>query len=814
MKSFKNFITEQDISKSDMKKLQRAAASKSPEQTKRILDSLESAQERASRRTRTVPSAKSSSTVEQTPLNRYIRGEAESGRRVSQELRDAAGVRDAARRGDIKPVQAGESKPTAGQGQVNRTRARGQAAAAGVDVTPEPSKRAPRNIPLGDTTKGGPVKTMRLGDPGAPSKDAARTLQRMTTASPEQTRALQDKLVKADTPKKPEPIKQSEVSKRARTFRQSFGTPTGANPFTGKATYKPLDALTKLPTSRTGKTPTPQAYGKVQVGDLDTKRLIRTQGPQGTPTPRGVENFLLNRETKGALGGRNARSISPQQGKAALERVKGLMTDPKEVSRVAAQIKQEVGGRRAQLQSPPTAPSRSTAAATGSGTAVQRVRVKVDPPTTPKRPQLPAAPATTKSSAITKPAPAPTVTKVKQALKLNIAPQPQAPEPSFKVPGTTKVKTPPQLPPVGSTTKPEPVKQSDVSRRAQTYRTQVNTPEPSRVASTAGQNLEFKKTKTGSFSYKPQSASTSQAQAPTPEWSRSTRAPLPEPAAPTRRRASGDAGPSSKLSSAPKPPVTNKTPVVNRKNILPDLGSRSTTVRRGQSTTLKPRSATAPKQSGGRGVGALFNLGYGGFEGYTAYKQAIEAGKSRDVALQRGLARGGGTSAGSALGGAIGKRIGGALGSRIRLRPAGEFVGDALGSIAGAMVGGDAATAVMGADKKDKDWMRWANRKVQTGVSAQDARSKTGTTSVIRDASGKERVGYLAYKDGKPVYKTANDPSSLKYTSSNPLERIGRTVASGPYGPVSDWLKARYAASDDAVRRAKVAAQKARAGNK
>ena len=77
MKSFKNFITEQEISKGDMKKLQRAAAAKTPEQAQRILGNLESAQERASRTTRTVPSAKSPSTVEQTPLNRYIRGEAE-----------------------------------------------------------------------------------------------------------------------------------------------------------------------------------------------------------------------------------------------------------------------------------------------------------------------------------------------------------------------------------------------------------------------------------------------------------------------------------------------------------------------------------------------------------------------------------------------------------------------------------------------------------------------------------------------------------------------------------------------------------------
>ena len=123
MKSFKNFITEEEISKSDMKRLQRAAAAKSPEQTKRILDSLESAQERASRRTRTVPSAKSSSTVDQTPINQYIRGQQEKGIRVSQELTDTAGVRDAARRGEIKPVKAGETKPASGA--TNRARARG-----------------------------------------------------------------------------------------------------------------------------------------------------------------------------------------------------------------------------------------------------------------------------------------------------------------------------------------------------------------------------------------------------------------------------------------------------------------------------------------------------------------------------------------------------------------------------------------------------------------------------------------------------------------------------------------------------------------
>ena len=681
--------------------------------------------------------------------------------------------------------------------------------------------KPPQRRPLADTTKGGPVTTMRLGDPGAPSKEAARTLQRMKDADPTTAARLQANLRASDTRPKPEPkpaapkpetIKQSDVSQRAARFRQSFGTPTGADPKTGRPTYKPLDSLTNLPKGRGGTAPSPEQYAKVQVGDLDTKRLVRTQGPQGTPTKRGVENFLLNRETKGALGGRNARRVSPEQGKAALERVKGFMADPKEVSKVAAQIKQEVGGRRAQLENPPARPSRSSAASTASTTAVRRVRVQdltpqpsapAPRPTTSRAPQLPAA---TKQPAAT-----PTVTKVKQALNLSIAKQPPAPEPSFKVSGTTKQTTAPQLPSAGSTARPEPVKQSTVSQRAQTYRAQVNPPEPPRAPSTAGQNLEFGKTKSGSFTYKPSTPSTATAQQVPPKME-----PLPEPAAPTRRRASGDAGPSSKLSSAPRPPATSTTPQTasrRRQNILPDLGRGSTTIRSGQSTTLKPRPATPTKQSD-RGLGAVGNLAYGGFQGYDAYQKAIAAGKSQDVAIKRGLARGGGTSAGAAIGGKIGKSVGGALASRIGLRPAGSFVGDLVGSTIGGMVGGDAATAAMGIDKKDRDWMRWANRKVQTGIPAQSAQSRTGSTSVIRDRSGKERVGYLAYKDGNQVFKTANDPSSLKYTSSNPLERIGRTIASGGYGPVSDWLKSRYTASDDATRRAKVAAQKARAGNK
>lgn len=732
-------------------------------------------------------------TVEQTPLNKYIRGEAEQGRRVSQELGDAAGVRDAARRGEIKPVQAGESKPTAPQGRVNKVRLKGDLAAAGVDTSPNPSQRSPRNVRLADTTKGGPVKTMRLGDPGAPSKDAARTLQRMTTASPEQTRALQDKLVKADTPKKPEPIKQAEVSKRAARFRQSFGTPTGANPRTGAPTYRPLDAMTDLPKGRGGRAPSPEQYGRAKVGDLDAKRILRTMGPKGEPTTRGVQNFALNRETQGRFSPstRRGRTLSPADSKSAMDKVDRIMSDPNRVADIKGRIRQEVGGRRAQTTSPNPVPSRSTSASAASTRVIKRVQVKVEPPQTLRRAALPPASSSAPSTPpvrTTAPTVAPTKTKVElPKLKLTTAQsrpaQPKAPAPSFSVPGTTRQTKAPQLPPVGNTSVPAQPKSPPVK---------TNTP---------GQNLEFDKTKTGSFTYKPstkQVSTTTQQVAPKAQ-------PLPEPADPTRRRASGDAGPSSRISTGPKPidPANPKT----RSNIAPNLGNRSTTIRK-DSVTYRPPSKDKINTNPGW-QSNVFSLGYGVYTGLDAYKRAKERGQNDAYAFKKGAAVGGGQAGGAILGAKVGRVIGSRFGKF------GANVGEFGGAYVGSMLGGDTGKAIMGASSSDKEWMKWANRSVQSGTPAQSATSRTGSRAVVRDRSGKERVGYLAYKDGKPVYKHGNDPSSLQYTSSNPLERIGRTLGSSdqriPY--VSDWIKGYYNRKDEATRKRDVTAQKSRAGN-
>ena len=141
---------------------------------------------------------------------------------------------------------------------------------------------------------------------------------------------------------------------------------------------------------------------------------------------------------------------------------------------------------------------------------------------------------------------------------------------------------------------------------------------------------------------------------------------------------------------------------------------------------------------------------------------------------------------------------GGALGA------AGGSVAGPVGTIAGGAGGAMAADAafdvVAGANAKTRAAMAKANRERQAGkqivgsggnttfdtkrntITTGGKTAKLAKTSVVTDpTTGKKEVGYLAYKDGKAVYKRGQDPSSLAKTSSNPLERIGRSLFPGAY---------------------------------
>jgi hypothetical protein len=176
----------------------------------------------------------------------------------------------------------------------------------------------------------------------------------------------------------------------------------------------------------------------------------------------------------------------------------------------------------------------------------------------------------------------------------------------------------------------------------------------------------------------------------------------------------------------------------------------------------------------------------------TALSTADE--RSKGSGWARSLAKGATVAAGGLLGGTAGA-IGG-----------GGVLSAATGT-AGALAGGSAAEKAFdvaaGANAKQRKQIATANRKSQsggaikgiggptsfdtkkntitTGTKAQRTTAQLGKTSVVTNPkTGKQEVGNLAYKNGQAVYKRS-DTKSLAQTSSNPLERIGRTMFAGAY---------------------------------
>ena len=260
----------------------------------------------------------------------------------------------------------------------------------------------------------------------------------------------------------------------------------------------------------------------------------------------------------------------------------------------------------------------------------------------------------------------------------------------------------------------------------------------------------------------------------------------------------------------PKPLAPKKSQVV--KNVEKSLSGAK---------QAYPKDSTAARKlvgfkQGGRLLGRALGPAMTAWDAYDSYKAERERGQTKERATKSAIATAGGGALGAWGGAKAGAAIGGTIGSIVpgAGTAIGAGIGGLVGGIGGYMVGSGAGKALLGASKKDKEWMSMTNRKNQAGTSATATTFKSGNKGIVRDADGKERVGYAAVKDGKTVYKTANDPKSLKYTSSNPLERLGRSTADAGIPFVSDFLKNRYAKGDEAARKRKVAAVKASATNK
>lgn len=234
-----------------------------------------------------------------------------------------------------------------------------------------------------------------------------------------------------------------------------------------------------------------------------------------------------------------------------------------------------------------------------------------------------------------------------------------------------------------------------------------------------------------------------------------------------------------------------------------DLGTSKPKQLPGTASTTKTTKAFL--KGLGKGTGRLLGAAGVAYDAASAYSSERAKGSSE----KRSVAKSAAKVLGGALGGTLGAIGGGGIGS--------AALGIA-GYTGGSELAGRAFDIAAGATKQQKAAMSQLNRKSQrlqsivkprieksvtstgdivTKTTAVDP-SKLAKTKVIKDVSGKERVGYLAKKGGTYGYKTGADPSTLAKTSSNPLERIGRTLMPGA-----------YTQSDEAARKKRVAALKA-----
>ena len=175
----------------------------------------------------------------------------------------------------------------------------------------------------------------------------------------------------------------------------------------------------------------------------------------------------------------------------------------------------------------------------------------------------------------------------------------------------------------------------------------------------------------------------------------------------------------------------------------------------------------------------------------TALSTADE--RSKGSGWARSLAKGATVAAGGLAGGALGALGGGGIGSAAL---------GTVGAIGGAEAAGKAFDVVAGANAKERSAMATANRQRQAGTAIKgiggkttfDTKKNTMTTGTgsqkktvglaktgVVQRGGQSVAGHLAYKGGKAVYKAGPSAQSLAKTSSNPLERIGRSLFAGAY---------------------------------
>ena len=259
--------------------------------------------------------------------------------------------------------------------------------------------------------------------------------------------------------------------------------------------------------------------------------------------------------------------------------------------------------------------------------------------------------------------------------------------------------------------------------------------------------------------------------------------PQPQPSQPSGGTPpAGGGGGLAKPPSGVKPP-SGGGPLAKAASREVSAGAKSAT------NAVAKEAEKAAAKTATKTVGKGILKGLGRVMGPASAALEVADERSKGSGWLRSLAKGATVAVGGALGGTAGT-VGGP-------------VGTVAGSIGGSMAASKAFDVAAGANAKERKAIATTNRQGQsggaikgiggkttfdtkkntitTGTGAQRKTAQLGKTSVVTDPkTGKQEVGNLAYKGGKAVYKRS-DTKSLAQTSSNPLERIGRSLFAGAY---------------------------------
>lgn len=578
--------------------------------------------------------------------------------------------------------------------------------------------------------------------------------------------------IKKGATKKPKPKPQQpgpEVAARTKRFSQAFGVPTGADWRTGAPTYKPLQSLTKLPGSKGGKSPSPDEYGKVNIGDLETKRQARTvtdKGGVAKATPEGVKNFIINRETKGV----SRRSVPETQYRAAQDKAERISQNPTSVEykKVESQINQEVGGRRARLNKRKGNPFTPSAQSTSSKPVT--VLSSPEPGTT----YITNSPGGTISGKT----PEEVISKAEtDAQKIKrIYNSPSAKRPDSKSKGTNID--------LGDTSLPK------TSKAPKEPSVEVSTAEPRKLRTPS----EYRNLGAGSKEVVGLPPKTPQrvpstyrgAGVGTKETIKTPSAPQKAPS--TYRGAGVGSVERVKSTTKAKATATTAAAAAETENLNKEFKKAMR-----QQRKAADRLATQKFKAGGRLLGRTLGVAGAGLDIYQGYQGEKEKGSGTTRSLAKGLTQAAGAAIGAGLGGGIVPVVGTIGGATAGSAVAGKLFDVAAGenakerarralerrrSQSGEYFVGKDATNIT---QKGKSGF------VSTGTGADRKTAQLASKKVITDpVTGKERVGYLAFKTDtsgqkQAVYKTGDTTQDLATTSTNPLERLGRTYAPSLY---------------------------------